>query len=107
MEKNRLIRYFSSHTYVHLQDAYFAENTAVGDFSAISYESPTSTVFTYDGTTAGTFKATTIKALDGVSGDWKVVSKNQSGRCQHTPSMPDGGDKLTPNFSNIGRDGST
>lgn len=89
-------------TYVHMQDAYASEKNAVGSFTQIGYDSPTSTVFTY--AYDGGFKATTKSALDGVSGDWKVTSTwvSAAGKVKHDPSMPSGADKLTPNFTRIG-----
>ena len=90
-------------TYVHLQDTYGSEKDAVGDWTQIGYKAPTSTVFTYVGGT-GSFKATTISALDGVSGDWEVTSSwvADPGVVAHQPTMPAGADKLTPNFTRIG-----
>lgn len=88
---------------MHLQDTYAAEKSDVGTWTEIGYTAPTSTVFTYAGSD-GEFKATTISALDGVSGDWKVNSSwiAADGIVKHEPTMPSGADKLTPNFTRIG-----
>lgn len=83
-----------------MQDAYASEKNAVGDFDAIGYEPPTSTVFTY--TYAAGFKAATQDALDGCSGDWVVGSSYADGKVKHEPNMPACGEKLTPNFKRIG-----
>lgn len=90
--------------YVHQQDAYASEKNDVGTFTQIGYDSPASTVFTYNGDTKGQFKATTKAPLDGISGDWKVVSSisSSTGKTTHSATMPTNADKLTPNFTNIG-----
>lgn len=86
-----------------MQDTYVSEKSEVGDWNQIGYDAPTSTVFTYTGGT-GTFTANVPaeKALDGVYGDWKIVSSVVGGKSKHEPSMPSGADKLTPNFTRIG-----
>lgn len=88
---------------MHLQDTYGSEKSAVGDWNAIGYKEPTSTVFTYTGG-SGSFKASTISALDGISGDWTVTSSwiADPGVVKHEPNMPTGAEKLTPNFKKIG-----
>ncbi len=88
---------------MHQQDAYASEKNDVGTFAQIGYDSPASTVFTYAGA-KGEFKATTKAPLDGISGDWKVVSSisSSTGKTTHTATMPANADKLTPNFTNIG-----
>ena len=92
---------------MHQQDAYVAEKAEIGGFTVIGYDKPASTVFTYSETTTGTtkevFTATPKTALDGVSGAWTVESTlGSSGAAKHEAKIPDGGDKLTPNFTSIG-----
>lgn len=83
-----------------MQDTYASEKSAVGDFDAIGYEPPTSTVFTYS--YASGFKAVTKTDLDGCGGNWVVVSTFTNGKTVHEPDMPDCAEKLTPNFKRIG-----
>ena len=91
---------------MHQQDVYASEKSAIGSFSEIGYDTPTSAVFNYTEGDAGeaNFTATPKTPLDGVSGSWTVGSSinSSTGKTTHTAHIPDGGDKLTPNFTNIG-----
>lgn len=89
---------------MHQQDVYASEKSAVGTFTEIGYDAPTSTVFTYTCPDAGQFQAATQAPLDGVSGNWTVTStiSSSTGKTTHVSAMPAGADKLTPNFTNIG-----
>lgn len=91
---------------MHTQDVYASEKGAIGTWTEIGYDKPTSAVFTYENGATGTadFKATPITPLDGVNGSWTVGSSinSSTGKITHTASIPAGGDKLTPNFTNIG-----
>ena len=101
-------------TYVHLQDAFFAEKAAVGTGDEISYKAPPTNVFEYDVATAGTFTATSQQALDdcATGKTWTVVGVGGSKTVTYTSSV-DGKTagaeagtacgKLTPNFTLIGK----
>lgn len=94
---------------MHLQDAYYAEKSELGDGDAISYKAPPTNVFAYDvNTTAGLFTATAQSSLDDcTSGVWTVdATSTTTGASSvtydaHTSSTQC--DALTPNFSNIGK----
>ena len=113
-------------TYVKLQDAFFAERNAAGDFTLIGYSAPTSTNFDYAGAIAAgqTVTAATEKA-------WSANNKVKLNDCAPgentapnwtvmvTPSAPTSGasagitykaevrgsngscQSLTPNFTAI------
>lgn len=91
---------------MHTQDVYASEKSEIGSWTEIGYDTPTSAVFDYTEKTkvSANFEATPKSPLDGVSGTWKVVSSinSSTGKTTHTATVPTGGDKLTPNFENIG-----
>ncbi|WP_298767385.1 hypothetical protein [uncultured Fibrobacter sp.] len=90
-----------------MQDTYVSEKNETGNFSQISYDAPPTNIFAYSDNNGavGTFQAVTQAALDGCSGTWGVSSTfvATTGKLTHTPSLPDCGKKLTPNFENIGK----
>ena len=91
-----------------MQDAYAAETSKSGDFDGIGYKIPASNVFgyteTYTTDTKEVFTATPSTPLDGISSAWTVTSeKDAKGNTTHDAAMPTGADKLTPNFTAIGR----
>ena len=92
-------------SYVHRQDVYIAEMLAVGDFKAIGYDVPSSTVFayteTYTAKTKEVWKATPKAGLsECLSGTWTVTSEMDSHGGKHVAETDC--EMLTPNFTAIG-----
>lgn len=87
-----------------MQDTYFAEKNVLGTGDEISYKAPPKNVFDYDVTTAGTFSAKNVGALDecAANSEWKVVGQANSGKNVTYTATP-GCANLTPNFENIGK----
>ena len=91
--------------YVHRQDVYIAEKFEVGDFKAIGYDVPQSTVFnyteTYTAQTKEVWTATSKTGLSECSSDtWTVTSEIKSSRGKHVAATDC--TSLTPNFTAIG-----
>ena len=91
--------------YVHRQDVYIAEKFEVGDFKAIGYDVPQSTVFnyteTYTAQTKEVWTATSKTGLSECSSDtWTVTSEIKSSRGKHVAAT--NCTSLTPNFTAIG-----
>ena len=91
--------------YVHRQDVYIAEKSEIGDFDAIGYDIPPSTVFTYTETyTAKTKEVWTATPKAGLSecpsDTWTVTSEMGSSWGKHVAATDC--TKLTPNFTAIG-----
>lgn len=108
-------------TYVKLQEAYAAEQNAIGTWTEIGYKDPSgsstggnTTNFTYgQGTTSGTddWKATSRVGLNDcqVGTVWKMGASyaSSTGNITFTPGFTGSGDGctiagLTPNFEKIG-----
>jgi prepilin-type N-terminal cleavage/methylation domain-containing protein len=92
-------------SYVHRQDVFIAEMHAVGDFKAIGYDVPSSTVFSYTETyTAKTKEVWTATSKTGLSecssGTWTVTSAINSSSNKHVAETDC--TNLTPNFTAIG-----
>ena len=94
-------------TYVHMQDAYFVDQSSVGTWALIGYTAPTSTNFKYEQGTAGTSDWQATAQFDddgkctGTGGKvWTVAVNAQSKKVKYTAS--DNCPALTPNFKNIG-----
>ena len=93
-------------SYLHRQDVYIAEKLEIGDFEAIGFDIPPSTVFTYSETYTAMTKeiwTATPKAgkLSECSSDtWTVTSEIKSSRGKHIAAT--NCTKLTPNFTAIG-----
>ena len=85
-------------TYVHLQDAYVVDQGTKGDFAAIAYEKPTSSVFTYSETNDWTATGTGFSKCDGI---WNVKVTGVSGN-QASYEATTACTVLTPNFTKIG-----
>ncbi len=91
--------------YVHRQDVYIAEKSEIGDFKAIGYDVPQSTVFNYTETyTAKTKEVWTATPKAGLpecsSGTWTVTSEVNSNSGKHVAETDC--TNLTPNFTAIG-----
>ena len=91
--------------YVHRQDVYIAEKSEIGDFKAIGYDVPQSTVFNYTETcTANTKEVWTATPKAGLSecssGTWTVTSEMDSHGGKHVAETDC--TNLTPNFTAIG-----
>ena len=94
---------------MHLEDAYVVDQQKYGDFDAIGYEAPTSTVFAYseDDQGEGGWKADAQGKLDKCTGDdvWTVTVTAING-AKATYQASGNCTVLTPNFQNIGKSGS-
>lgn len=93
--------------YVHQQDVYIVEKSKIGDFNAIGYDVPSSTVFTYSETySTGTKEIWTatpkIGTLPDCSTAWTVQSEVVSSTSKGKHSASGGCSDLTPNFTLIG-----
>ena len=107
-EKRRQIRYFCllgylAGTYVHMQDAYVVDQMKKGNFAAIGYEKPTSSVFTY-GETGNDWYADAAGKLDkcGTSGDKWTIDVTCENCSSATYTVSDNCQAFTPNFKYIG-----
>ena len=93
---------------MHLQDAFYAEKSHLGNADSISYKAPPTNIFEYNANTIGKFIATAQSSLDDcVNGVWTVDATGTADGASSVSYSATTSDAkctaLTPNFVNIGK----
>ena len=91
-------------TYVHMQDAWVVDQGALGAWTDIGYEAPTSKNFAYATTDDWTATAS-FDLPSGCTNGWNVDVTVNSTTHKATYQASDNCSVLTPNFKNIGASG--